>query len=401
MIFSWTSIEVLFDENRVELLGCCFSLEWWSGLMSESAEVWIDRTAKFAAGAHAWEEGVGRIAGDLHPSTNIHNNLYGEAMFAVLVPRIVKALLPLLGERPDHFGFNLSKYSRERMLYPHDYTNAAIESGTIQEKRGMLYFRKEWLTGEPAPERVKVEKAYARRAHVVYEAGMAEIDHGAYQAGELMQSYAWKTRAETLRQLTTQPQRTIVHTMPHVANLVHRAAQFTSRRILGPSPVKAAVDLYETNIQKIGERYTSNNIWPVSDALGYECIRLSNNLMQWDSAMFLSGLDFRSLDAEPHLASRAISQVLMHGVLKAVESRDMEAVAFMNNIAYCGWAMTELGDMRYSDTEMTNDLAWQWGVVGKDDLDLDPYLLRVDREYSGNAFERLMMQAPGLQRLLS
>ncbi len=345
---------------------------------------YIDKAAKFAASAHAWEEEMGRVAGDLHPSTNIQNDFFGEIAFAVLVPRVVKAILPLLGERPDPLRFQHYKGAKELGLQVHDYRMIAPKNG----KREKIHAPDGWID------------EYRQRARIVYGAGTAEIDYGS----DLLQRQDWRDRAHAMESMVTRGgDYPAVHVMPHVANLVYRAVQSTAQDEWGGSSLKSALGDYRRCLEDTGKEYTSDNIGYVSDRLALGLTSLSDELVREDISVWQSGRPFLRFDSRAMTdgdklvyTGRAISQILTVTYLKAAEKRNVEAAALMSDVAYCGWAMTLLGDaQRYTDPELSKGdfLEYQWGLG----LNTDPYALRTDKLYREEAYQKIVAQVPDLQ----
>jgi hypothetical protein len=100
---------------------------------------WLDRAGKAAAMSHGATEAFGRIAGDSHPSTNIHNNFSGEVNFSLLMSNVAGVLEPYLGERPEPTQFYIQQNARHFKLQPQDYVNIALQSGSLYEKHGNIY----------------------------------------------------------------------------------------------------------------------------------------------------------------------------------------------------------------------------------------------------------------------
>jgi len=341
----------------------------------------MERAAKLAAGAHAWEEEVGRLAGDLHPSTSIHNDFAGEIAFAVLVPRVVQAFLPLLGDRPEPVKFHQYQDAPKLGLHVHDYRMIAHKSGKMDK----IQAPQEWIN------------EYGRRAGLVYGTGIAEIDY----YGGLLQARDWHDRAKALEDTVVRGDSfPPVHIMPHAANLVFRTMQLTAKTDGDKSSFKSAFSDYRRHMEEIGKEYTSDNIGYISDKIALSLVSLSDELVREDPSVWRSGRPFLRFDSKSMTdgdrlvyAGRAISQILAINFLKAAEKRDIQTSALMSDIAYCGWAVTLLGDMhRYADKDIvTSDVLEDQWKLG---LNVDPCELQVNETYREDMFQKLVRQVP-------
>jgi hypothetical protein len=216
-----------------------------------------------------------------------------------------------------------------------------------------------------------------------------------HHANGAQQAQAWYQRAEAFQQILEHGNGlAAVCALPHVGHLLYRATQFTDRRMLDESSVlKAANHVYGLRLQQINERAKPGTSFQVADAVGHACIELSNTLVRSDPMVRGSSVPFEPLAYEPQYTARAISQVFMVSVLKAVESRDIETVALMSDIAYCGWAMTRMDHERYSDAEMNYHLGDQWQIG----LEAEPTRLYSDDTYRAACYEILEKQLVDLR----
>jgi hypothetical protein len=352
---------------------------------------WLDRAGKAAAMSHGATEAYGRIAGDLHPSTNIHNDFSGEVNFSLLMSNVAGMLEPYLGERPEPTKAYIQLNAYRLKLWQQDYVNIALQSGSLYEKHGMLCEN----TRRADVHRQWIEQEYARQAHLVYEAGRTPIDFTAYYTNREPQAHAWRGRAEKFASFVAHDTGFApICTMPHVGQLLHHAAQFTDQRMLEDSSVlKTANDIYGMRMQQIEQRSKSGMSVQVADSIGRASIEYSNTLVQSDPTIRGSSVPFELLEYAPENTARAISQVFMVNVLKAVESRDIETTALMSDIAYCGWAMTRLDHQDYSDAAMGHHLGNQWQIG----LETDPAKLYADNAYRAECYEILEKQLVGLR----